>query len=76
MNLKDLAELKLNFKGPNKSMSLANLSICYTWKNIKSPYKNNKFKVYAPAWNDYFDLFDGSHSISDIQYYFEYIISY
>ena len=26
-------------------MTLANLSICYTWKNIKSAYNNNKFKI-------------------------------
>ena len=35
---------KLNLKNPNKNMALANLSIYYTWKNIKSEYNNNKFK--------------------------------
>ena len=35
---------KLNLKNPNKNMALANLSIYYTWKNIKSQYNNNKFK--------------------------------
>ena len=55
-------------------MALANLSIYYTWKNIKSEYKNNKFKISAPTWNDTFDLPDGSYSISDIQDYFEFII--
>ena len=39
----DLAD-KLNLKNPNKNMALANLSIYYTWKNIKSKYNNNKFK--------------------------------
>ena len=34
---------KLNLKDPNKNMALANLSIYYTWKNIKSVYNNNKF---------------------------------
>ena len=35
---------KLNLKkNPNKNMALANLSIYYTWKNIKSEYNNNKF---------------------------------
>ena len=52
----------------------ANLSIYYTWKNIKSEYNNNKFKILAPTWNDTFDLPDGSYSISDIQDYFEFII--
>ena len=65
---------KLNFKNPNKNMALANLSIYYTWKNIKSEYKNNKFKISPPTWNDTFDLPDGSYSIADIQDYFEFII--
>ena len=55
-------------------MALANLSIYYTWKNIKSEYNNNKFKISAPTWNDEFNLPDGSYSVSDIQDYFEYII--
>ena len=55
-------------------MVLANLSIYYTWKNIKSKYNNNKFKISAPTWNDTFDLLDGSCSTSDIQDYFEFII--
>ena len=53
---------------------IANLSIHYTWKNIKSEYDNNKFKILAPTWNDTFDLPDASYSISDIQDYFEFII--
>ena len=65
---------KLNLKNPNKNMELANLSIYYTWKNIKSEYNNNKFKISARTWNDAFDLPDGSYSVSDIQDYFEYII--
>ena len=69
----DLAD-KLNLKNPNKNMALANLSIYHTWKNIKSEYKNNKFKISAPTWNDTFDLPDGSYSIADIQDYFEFII--
>ena len=32
-----------------KVIALSNLSICYTWKKIKSSYNNNKFKIYAPA---------------------------
>ena len=47
-------------------MALANLSIYYTWKNIKSAYNNNKFKISAPTWNDKFDFPDGSYSIADI----------
>ena len=65
---------KLNLKNPNKNMALANLSIYYTWKNIKSEYNNNKFKISAPTWNDTFDLPDGSYSIENIQDYFQFII--
>ena len=55
-------------------MALANLSIYYTWKNIKTEYNNNKFKISAPTWNETFDLPDGSYSIADIQDYFEFIM--
>ena len=66
---------KLNLKTPNKrNIGLVNLSIYYTWKNIKSVYNNNKFKISALAWNDEFDLPDGSYSISHIQDYSELII--
>ena len=57
-----------------KVIALSNLRIYHTWKNIKSSYNNNKFKISAPTWNDEFELPDGSYSISDIQNYFEYIL--
>ena len=51
---------KLNLKTPNnKNIGLVNLSIYYTWKNIKSAYNNNKFRISASTWNDEFDLPDG-----------------
>ena len=53
---------------------LSNFNIYYTWKNIKSSYNNNKFKTSAPIWNVKFELSDGSHSVSDIQGYFQYIL--
>ena len=65
---------KRNLKNPKKNIALGNLSIYYTWENIKSAYKNNKFKISAPTWNDTFELPDGSYSIADIQDYFEFII--
>ena len=55
-------------------MILVNLSIYYTWKNIKIEYNNNKFKLSAPTWNETFDLPDGSYINADIQDYFEFII--
>ena len=57
---------KLNLKNPNKNMALDNLSIYYTWKNIKSECNNNRFKISAPTWNDKYSLSDGSYSVSDI----------
>ena len=65
---------KLDLRNRNKNMALANLSISYTWKNVKSAYNNNKFKILAPTWNEAFDLPDGSYNISEIQDYIKYII--
>ena len=64
---------KLNLKNPNKNIALGNLSIYYTWQNIKTVYNNNKFNISAPIWNDTFDLPDG-YFIEDIKNYFEFII--
>ena len=63
---------KLDLRNPNKNMALANLSIYYTWKNVKSIYKENK--ILTPTWSQKFDLLDGSYNIPEIQDYFEYII--
>ena len=65
---------KLDLRNPNKNMALANLSIYYTLKNVKSTYNNNKFKISVPTWNETFDLPDGLYNISEIQDYIEYII--
>ena len=55
-------------------MALANLSMYYTWRNIKTECNNNKFKISAPTWNKTFDLPDGFYSVADIQDYFEFIM--
>ena len=65
---------KLDLRIGEKVIALSNLSIYYTWKNIKSSYSNNKFKISAPTWNEEFTLPDGSYSMSDIRDYFEYIL--
>ena len=57
-----------------KFIALSNLSIYYKWKNIKSSYNNNKFKISASKWNEEFTSPDGSCSVSDIQDYFKYIL--
>ena len=70
LNLSD----KMNLRRAAKSIVLSNLSIYYTWNNIKKPYNNNnKFKISAPTWTDKFEMPDGSCSTSDIQEYFDYI---
>ena len=65
---------KLDLRRDQKTVALSNLRIYYTWKNVKSSYNNNKFKISAPTWSEEFELLDGSYSISDIQDYFEYIL--
>ena len=40
---------KLDLRRGQKSVAISNLSIYYTWRNIKSSYKNNKFKTSAPT---------------------------
>ena len=65
---------KLDLRIGEKVIAISNLSIYYTWKNIKSTYNNNKFKISASTWNDKFELSDGSYSVSYIQDYFEYIL--
>ena len=70
LNLTDKIDLRRN----DKYIALSNFSIYYTQKNIKKPYKNIKFKISAPTWNEESELPDGSYSILDIRDYFEYIL--
>ena len=65
---------KLDLILDKKVIALSNVSMYYTWNNIKSSYNNNKFKISLPTWNEEFTLSDGSYSISDIQDYFQYIL--
>ena len=46
LNLTD----KIDLRRKDKYIALSNLSIYYTWKNIKTSYKNSKFKISAPRW--------------------------
>ena len=63
LNLSD----KINLKRSDKFVALSNLSMYYTWENIKNSHKNNKLKISTPTWNDKFELPDGSCSVSGIQ---------
>ena len=67
-------QIKINLKRSDKYVVLSNLSIYYTWKNIKKSSKDNTFKISTPTWNEEFELPDGLCSVSDIQDYFEYIL--
>ena len=64
---------KIDLSREDTYVALSNLTIYYTWRNIRKSYKNKKFKISAPTWNEEFELLDGSYSIPDIQHYFEYI---
>ena len=70
LNLTD----KLDLRRSDKYVALSNLSVYYTWKNIKSSYNNTKFKISASTWDEEFELADGSYSVSDIQDHFNYIL--
>ena len=65
---------KLDITRGQKTAALSDLSIYSMWKNVKSSYNNNKFKISPPTWSEEFELPDGSYSVSDIQDYFEYIL--
>ena len=69
LNLSD----KINLQRSDKHNALSNLSIYYTWKDIKKSYKNNKFNTSAPTGNKDFELPDGLYFVSNIQDYFKYI---
>ena len=45
---------KLDLRGGQKVVAISNPSIYYTWKNIKSSYNNNKFKMSPPTWSEEF----------------------
>ena len=51
LNLTD----KINLKISDKHIALSNLSIYYTWKNIKKSCKKNNLKISSPTWNEEFE---------------------
>ena len=57
----------LDLKSLNKLVAFQNLSLYYTWKNIRKQHKNDKLKIIAPAWNDEFELPDGFFSVPNIE---------
>ena len=69
LNLSQILDLRSSIK----HVALQNLSIYYTWKNVRKQYNNNKLKIRVPTWNDEYEFPDGSYSVSNIQDYIEYI---
>ena len=65
---------KIDFKRNDKYVALSSFSIYQTWNSIKKSYENNKLKLFRPTWNEKFELRDRPYSVSDIQYYYEYLI--
>ena len=66
---------KLDLRIGENVIALSNQIIYYTWKSIKSSYNNNEFKIFAPTWNDEFEVPDVSIVFCiNIQDYFEYIL--
>ena len=63
LNLRD----KINLKKSDEYLALSNLSISYSWKDIKKSYENNKFKISTLTWNEEFELPEGSNFVTDIQ---------
>ena len=60
-------------KNINTHVALQNLSIYFTWRNIRKQYKKNKLKLIAPTKNDEFGSLDGLYSVSNVQYYIEFV---
>ena len=60
---------KIDLSGNNK-IALSDLSIHYTWHNIKEQYNNNKFRLSGPTWSKDVTIPDGSYEIYQIQNYF------
>ena len=61
----------IDLRRSEKNIALINLSIYYTWENVKRSYKKTKFKISAPAQNYKLELPDGSYFVPDIQDYCE-----
>ena len=50
----------------HKYIVLSNLSIIYSWENLKKSRKKNKFKISPSMWNENFELSERLYSLSDI----------
>ena len=57
---------RLDLRSSDKPVAFQNLSIYYTWKNIRKQYENNKLKIIVLTWTNEFQLLDGLYSVFDI----------
>ena len=57
---------KIDLMG-NKKIAFSDLSIHYTWYNIKEQYNNNKFRLSGSTWSENVTIPDVSYEISQIQ---------
>ena len=62
---------KMDLRSVDKRVALSDLSIYYTWKNVKNLYRNNKFKISGTKWGGEIELLDASYSVPGIQTYFK-----
>ena len=46
---------RVDLKRKDKYIALSNLTIYYRLKNIKKSFKNIKFEMSAPTWNEEFE---------------------
>ena len=63
LSLSDKEDLKIG----DKYAALLNLSIFCTWKNIKTPNKNNKLKISGSKWSEKLEVQNGSYSVLDFK---------
>ena len=64
---------KINLRRSDKYVTLSNLRIYFSWKNVKKSQKNNKFEISVLMWNEEFELPDGSYSVLDSHDHLEYL---
>ena len=64
----------MDLRRGNKRVALWDIIIYYTWKNIKTLYKNIKFKILGTTSTEELEMPDGSFSVPDMQDYLEHIL--
>ena len=63
-SINSIIKQRLDIRSLHNHVALQNLSIFYTWKNVRQQCKNSKLKIIAPTLNDEFELPDVFYSVS------------